>query len=237
MKATARIALVDKISRELQSRYRFDEIDTFVGTYGVKPLASFSVNSKWAYSKALLGSASDETILKIAEELDITAPLAARNSGRPRNWQDPIPFRLFISHVSKDKAKATRLKECFAPFGVSAFVAHEDIKPTLEWQHEIERALATMDAMVAIHTTGFAASNWTQQEVGFALGRAAKIISLKMGEDPTGFISRHQALALGSRRAEVIAQEIVDLLKADDRTSARMTEATSAMIDEEDVPF
>jgi hypothetical protein len=48
-----------------------------------------------------------------------------------------------------------------------------------------------MDAFLAIHTPGFKDSFWTQQEIGFAVGRGVKIISFKMGEDPTGFISKH----------------------------------------------
>jgi hypothetical protein len=51
-----------------------------------------------------------------------------------------------------------------------------------------------MDAFLAIHTEGFSKSVWTQQEIGFAGARGVKIISFKMGEDPTGFISKHQAL-------------------------------------------
>jgi len=64
-----------------------------------------------------------------------------------------------------------------------------------------------MDAFLAIHTLGFKDSFWTQQEIGFAVGRSMKIISFKMGEDPTGFISKHQALPRRGRTAEEIARE------------------------------
>ena len=118
-----------------------------------------------------------------------------------------------------------RLKTCLSDYAISGFVAHEDIHPTLEWQSEIERALHAMDAFIAIHTLGFSQSLWTQQEIGFAVGRGVKIISLKMGEDPTGFISKHQALARRGRTAEAIAKEVDAILSEDEQTSARLAAA------------
>ena len=99
-----------------------------------------------------------------------------------------------------------------------------------------------MDAMVAVHTKGFSASFWTQQEIGFALGRGVKVISFKYGEDPTGFIGKHQALPRLRKSAEEIATEIDKLLVADLRTADRLSEAklTNSFADyelDDDVPF
>ncbi len=80
-------------------------------------------------------------------------------------------------------------------FGISAFVAHADIQPTKEWQEEIENALASMDAFVALLTEGFHESDWTDQEVGYALGRSVPLIAVKLGKDPYGFIGKFQALS------------------------------------------
>ena len=146
----------------------------------------------------------------------------------PRNWEDTTKLRCFISHLSQDRHKATRLKECLDIYGISGFVAHEDINPTLEWQIEIEHALYAMDAFIAVHTKGFSGSFWTQQEVGFAVGRGVKIISLRMGEDPTGFISKRQALSRRSRPAEEIAKEIDHLLSNDELTSTKLQAAKQA---------
>lgn len=190
MRVSDKLALIDKVGRELQSRFRYDEIDTFLAEYNISPPGQVGYNSKWVYSKAALQGTPTDTLLKIAEELDINVPRGHANASvLPRNWKDSKHFRLFISHIAKEKDKATRLKGCLRQYAISGFVAHEDIHPTLEWQREIERALYAMDAFVAIHTNGFSKSVWTQQEVGFAVGRGVKIISLKMGEDPTGFIS------------------------------------------------
>jgi hypothetical protein len=98
-----------------------------------------------------------------------------------------------------------------------------------------------MDAFVVIHTPGFSASEWTQQEIGFALGRGVKIISFKMGEDPTGFIWKHQALSPGRRTAEEVAKEIDALLSADELTSGKLLAAKRAYgfvdVKGEEIPF
>jgi hypothetical protein len=239
MRVSEKLSLIDKIGRELQSRFSYSDIDIFLSEFGVAAPTSVTTNSKWVYSKTALQGQSDETILKIARELELTQGVSAvADFALPRNWQETRLFRLFISHISKDKLKATRLKECLAPYGIAGFVAHEDIHPTLEWQDEIMRGLNTMDAMVAIHTSGFSQSTYTQQEVGFALGRGIKIISFEMGEQPTGFISRRQSLPRRSRPAEEIAREINRLLLDDNRTKEKLdaTKGTQGQL-EDDVPF
>jgi hypothetical protein len=143
----------------------------------------------------------------------------------PANWCGARRFRLFISHIAIEKDKATRLKNCLVRYGIDAFVAHEDIEPTLEWQIEIEKALRVMDAFLAIHTVGFAKSIWTQQEIGYAVGRGVKVISLQMGENPTGFISKRQALGRRGRKAEEIAAEIYTILSKDARTKGALDAA------------
>ena len=225
MRVSDRLDLISKIGRELQDRYTFDELYSYLWAFGIPQLDDGPTNSKWSYTKAALDPQPNERILEIAEDLELAAPTPAAVSGLPRNWRNTGDFRLFISHIAKHKDKATRLKEALAPHSICGFVAHEDIHPTLEWQQEIERALYNMDAMVAIHTEGFSASYWTQQEIGFALGRGTKVISLKMGEDPTGFISKHQALPRRSRRAEEIAAEIKTLFLDDPKTKTRLERA------------
>lgn len=153
MRISEKITLIDQIGRELQSRYSYQEIDSFLAEFGISPPENVGSNSKWIYSKAALRGISDSVVLRIADELDLLS--STLNQSPPRNWNDVKLFRLFISHLSKDKLKATRLKDCLTPYAISGFVAHEDIHPTLEWQGEIERALRTMDAFIAVHTAGF----------------------------------------------------------------------------------
>jgi hypothetical protein len=133
-----------------------------------------------------------------------------------------------------------RLRVCLEPYAISGFVAHEDIEPTKPWESELRRGLYAMDALVSMHRLGFAASNWTQQEVGFALGLGKKVIAVHMGEDPTAFLSKDQALLRKSRKAEEIAEEIDRLLLEDPRTAKRLSEAKQARKPasiEDEIPF
>jgi len=130
-----------------------------------------------------------------------------------RIWGDD-GFRLFLSHKAEVKQQTAKLKEDLKLFGISCFVAHEDIHPTQEWQNEIENALSSMDALVALMTENFHDSLWTDQEVGFAFGRGVPIISVRLGKDPYGFIGKFQALTCTWEKAAV---EIVKLLIKQDR--------------------
>lgn len=110
-----------------------------------------------------------------------------------RIWEGEC-FRLFLSHKTEAKIEATQLKKALRNYGISSFVAHEDIHPTEEWQNEIENALSTMDGFVAVLTAEFHESNWTDQEVGYAFARGVPIIALRTGRDPYGFIGKFQGL-------------------------------------------
>jgi hypothetical protein len=229
MRPSQKMTVIDAVAREMEKRYTFGEMDAYLAEFEIKTPYSFQDFEELEYAKTTLRGVDAATLAKMAEDLEIST-IAARAAiiRPPRNWPDDTKFRLFISHISKDKDKATRLRDCLAPYDISGFVAHQDIHPTLEWQVEIERALHAMDAFLAIHTKGFSNSIWTQQEIGFAVARSVKIISFKMGEDPTGFISKHQALPRLDRTAEAIAKEVNDLLLSDDLTAARLTKAVAA---------
>ncbi len=109
-------------------------------------------------------------------------------------WQGNS-LRLFISHRDSHKASVHILADELAPYGISSFVAHDAIKPMREWQHEIHKALVTMEVMLAFLTDDFHDSHWTNQEVGFALGKGIPIICLKVASaDPSGFLGSKQAL-------------------------------------------
>ena len=125
-----------------------------------------------------------------------------------RIW-DMDCFRIFLSHKSGVKKKTSVLKDKLRLYGVSCFVAHEDIHPTKKWQNEIENALHTMDSFVALLTEKFHKSLWTDQEVGFAFGRGVPIISVNLGKDPYGFIGKFQALSCTWETAPI---EIAKLL-------------------------
>ncbi|TAL70333.1 MAG: toll/interleukin-1 receptor domain-containing protein [Bacteroidetes bacterium] len=126
-----------------------------------------------------------------------------------RIWSNSSNFRLFLSHKAEFKEEVSKLKINLNKFGICCFIAHEDIEPTQEWQNEIENALFSSDALLALMTDKFHESNWTDQEIGIAIGRGIPIISLKLGTVPYGFIGKYQALKIN---LETEYYEIASLL-------------------------
>ena len=131
-------------------------------------------------------------------------------------------FRLFLSHVSKYKTDVSKLKDELALFGVAAFVAHEDIEPTSEWRNEIKIALRSMHALAALITPDFHASPWTDQEIGWSLGRGIQVISVRLGADPYGFAGEYQGISGALDKATLLATDIVKTLLANTQTHSEI---------------
>jgi len=134
-------------------------------------------------------------------------------------------FRLFLSHVSKHKAMAAALKSALWLRGVDAFVAHEDIEPSLEWQGEIELGLRSMHALAALLTSDFHASMWTDQEMGWALGRGILVVPLRLGADPYGLVGKIQGVAGKLEQPRKLAAQIAETLLANRQTHGEMRRA------------
>lgn len=239
-----KINLVNSICNELNQNYSYNDIKTFLDHFKIPIDSDFyypGSNFDFEYAKSRMNLATEKNILSVAHELDLVAGISPTQYFEPPTcWSESNKFRLFISHLAKEKINATRLKETLEPYNIVGFVAHEDITPTKKWQIEIEKALWTMDAMATIHTKGFSTSVWTQQEIGFALGRGIKVFPLRMDEDPNGFIGADQAILRRSRTAEQVSAEISALISSDAQTKVKMAEIiklnkTSDLDDE--IPF
>lgn len=138
---------------------------------------------------------------------------------------DPDRFKLFIAHTARHKAKANRISTHLKTYAVSAFVAHDGIEPTRQWQDVIEYALRTAEALVALLTPDFPKSKWTDQEVGVVFGRRRLVIPVKLGADPYGFIGKYQALQGKGVEDGEIARKIFEILAKHNATQKGMAEA------------
>ena len=142
--------------------------------------------------------------------------------------------RLFASHVATHKALAAEIRVALEDYGVSSFVAHDDIEPTEEWEDEIRRALQSCDALLAMLTEGYHESKWTDQEVGVAIGRNILVIPVRLGLDPYGFIGRYQGFpGLGQKPAE-LADGVARILAKNPRTQTKMASALVTRFEESD---
>jgi hypothetical protein len=138
-----------------------------------------------------------------------------------RLWP-PDRFRLFLSHVAKHKVAVSKLKDELGLLGVSAFVAHEDIEPSREWRTEIELGLKSMNALAALVTDDFHASSWTDQEIGWALGRGVLVVPVRLGADPYGFAGTIQGVTGTLDQPKALAAQLVEALLLNPRTHHEM---------------
>lgn len=142
-------------------------------------------------------------------------------------WRDGY-FRLFLSHVSSFKNETSKLAENLAEYGVTGFVAHQDIEPTKEWERELRLALMTCDALACLLTEEFSASKWTDQEVGFAACRGVLVIPIRLGQDPYGFMARYQGYSGVGKASADLARAMVEILAKHPLTRTKMAEALVA---------
>lgn len=126
-------------------------------------------------------------------------------------WTDGH-IKLFVSHLSSNRARMSALKASLAHWGICAFIAHEDIEASREWRDEVEAGLETMEILAAVVEPGFKESDWCAQEVGYALGRKIDIIPLRAGLDPFGFFGKYQGIPIKGKTPEAVANEIAKLL-------------------------
>lgn len=118
-------------------------------------------------------------------------------------------IRFFISHRDRHKADAKKLGNELKKYGISSFVAHDSIQAMSTWKYEIMKALQTMDACLCFITSDFYESEWTNQEVGFALARGIPIYLYSVDKsDPKGFKFDTQAIKSGF-------SELVNCIKKD----------------------
>ena len=183
-----------------------------VEVFKLSPSLYFQSADK-SFTIPMVKDLSDDDLMELANHLEVQFP-----SGISRYHREPGRFRLFISHISAHKVEANELKASLDAFCIDGFVAHEDLEPTTEWQDEIESALWRSDALVALIHEGFSESRWTDQEVGFALGRGLKVLPVRCGKDPYGFIGKYQGIPGNGGDMRVLAGTLFDLLAASAQT-------------------
>ena len=106
--------------------------------------------------------------------------------------------RIFMSHVSTAIEPVSQVAQGLETFQCSCFVAHVQIEPSRDWQDTIEVALRTCHVLVAWVTPDFPSSKWTDQEVGWVLGRGIPVVPVNAGLQPYGFFGAKQSLPADS---------------------------------------
>jgi nucleoside 2-deoxyribosyltransferase len=181
----------------------------------------------------MIQNATDKSLIELAEHVGYTVHSLKKTSIEPAFWRKGM-LRVFLSHLALNKSFAAELQEALIKYGISSFVAHNDIHPTDEWQDQIEIALATCDALVALLHNDFHQSNWTDQEIGFAMGRGVPTFAIRLGQDPYGFIGRFQAFNGISKGAEELAKELFDVYRTNKQTQEIMADVLVGLFEDSD---
>jgi len=228
--------LLERVASELQRLYTFSDLDIYLKSKGVDVTKPTSANnSKRVYAKQILAQHDDDVLIDVAIDLELVSLKEAEQVPSlganvvPSFWI-PGYFKVFISHLASFKKGAAALRAELQAYGISGFVAHDDIKPTREWQAEIVAGLQSMDAFVAILEKGFPTSSWCDQEIGFAVARNVFVIPLIRDLDPYGFIGKVQGLKVKGKVSKEVAREIYDLLMESSQTRDRMVSAVVAHV-------
>ena len=222
-----------KLLKEISARLSTEEwplVDVTLGQFKL-PTAEEWQGEKSGYILHVLKTAPDPTLIELAQHVGFLLEEVPKPGVDPPFWRKRM-FRLFITHLSSEKVFAAELQEVLLRFGITSFVAHNDIEPTLEWQAQIETALSTADALVALLHPNFHASNWTDQEIGFAMGRSLPVFAVRLGQDPYGFIGRFQAFAGLGKPALTLARELFDSYRKNKQSQRRMAEVLVSLFED-----
>jgi len=222
LSSSKRVTLLKEISERLGNE-DWSLVDVTLKQFAL-PTQSIWNDSRSAYVLEMAADAPDQTLIDLAEHCGFATELKPKHQGiDPAFWRKGM-FRLFLSHLSSQREVAANLQDALLKYGISAFVAHNDIEPTDEWQTQIETALATCDSLIALLHDGFHSSNWTDQELGYAMGQGVPVFSVHFGQAPYGFIGRFQAFAGRNKSGAELAQEIFDGLRKHKQTQSLMSE-------------
>jgi len=214
-------------------RWTDDRINLVLAEYGLEGV--FEDNPDYfrdavARSVRMIG---DEELLELSklvapqpqpEELRSPAPV-------PGFWE-PNLIRVFLSHSAKHKAEVAAISDGLRDWGIQGFVAHEAMEVNVEWQEQIEAALRSSEFFVGLVHPEFIDSHWTNQEVGWAYGRATPRFFIRLGADPKGFPASVQWPSVGLKSPKEVSDTIAAWVNKypeySNRIAGRLVEALSA---------
>ena len=212
--------LIDEIARRL-STMGWDEIEATLKKFGFPEVELKGLVMGDELVVKTVESGHDDDLIRLGADLgcELLTP-----KPDPSCWEEGL-FRLFVSHVAKHRKFAHGVRCELLTYGISAFVAHDDIEPTEEWQLVIESALSTCHCLLALLHPEFRDSKWTDQELGHGMGRNLLIIPVQLGVDPYGLIGKLQAIRGDEFSCSTLARTIFDTVNIHPKTRRPLAES------------
>lgn len=133
-------------------------------------------------------------------------------------------YNVFLSHAAEQAEFVCQVASALECHNMIAFVAGNRIPNGAEWLPSLEQALLTTDALAIFLTPECQASEWCDQEVGYALGRQRVVIPLTHHEGivPHGFLAQYQAIDILAMTPAQVARAIFDTLYLHPRERQRL---------------
>jgi hypothetical protein len=170
----------------------WEDLEMILNECGVNHDERYNQTTK-EYIYEIFKGQSDETVESVYGAF-VTDPTIGLETGTVRHDEfGDSPIKMFLSHLSADKTIVKAVKDELYQYGISAFVAHEDIHPSAIWREEIELALNRCNAMSVFLSPAVHKSEWIDHETAFAYARGVPIIPLSFGVLPYGIIEKIQA--------------------------------------------
>jgi len=131
LKTTERLTLMKEIAARLAEE-DWPLVDTTLAAFSLPTTDEWSGGSyKHAYILAMIGKASDEILIELAEHVGFRFEVKTAIRVDPPFWRKHM-LRVFIGHLAMHREYAALLQTLLEHHGISSFVAHNDIEPTLE---------------------------------------------------------------------------------------------------------
>ncbi len=237
-----RLNLIEEIAKQTFAQLEPDMRDRFIDAYKIPivPIPGGAMESV-KYLALRMENTKMSVLKKIAEELKIDishlpAPSTKSKKTPIKKEIDSSPMIGFISYEHTDVDYANRLNKILAKYNIAAFVAYRNTREGEPFQPDIIAALNKMTFFISIHTEAFSASAYCQQEVGFALARGVKMIQIKLGKDPDGFIKGITAIVQNAQNLDIITPRILKILaespKTKDLYSAKVADKVAKKLTE-----
>lgn len=217
-----RVKVIQDISSHLENE-PWNNIDLILTQFSLPTTDEWPTGDRKSYVVGMIGKSKDDELIELGEHFGMQLTENAAPTPETPYWKEG-QLKVFISHLTSHREQAAHIQTAMQKFGMSGFVAHNDINPTLEWQIEIETALSTCDVLVALIHPGFVESKWCDQEIGFALGRGIPVFTVRCGADPHGFASRFQAFNGNGKTPLQISEELFEASVTHKKLQAQMAD-------------
>lgn len=216
---------IDMISQcaTLLDALDWTKLDLILNQHGFNTWSDWEEPTQLDYIVRVIRDASDDVIEELHGYL-LSSGDGAAVTASPFNSNK---VRLFLSHLSAHRQYVGEVGRYLDQFGIDAFVAHDSIEISKEWQQVIEDGLSDCDGMVVFLHDGFGTSVWCDQELGWVMGRKRPVMLLGFDQMPHGFASKFQALPAATLTAAAAGMAVVRWVLSQKTLTPRVAESLS----------